>query len=78
MKTRDRIPEDDWGSGENYVPALRMSYRYDLSPSVLILTFDDGVSYTLAESLTLARGNPSPEDIRAVHYVKKLFDGDIL
>jgi hypothetical protein len=52
------------------------TYLYD--PETGMLTFTDGVRYTLTEAMRLARGRLSDYDIGKIHEIKKLFDGEIL
>ena len=40
------------------------------------LTFSDGVKYTIAEAMELSRADG--DTVRAVHLVKKLFDGELI
>lgn len=57
-----------------YVPALSLHYKYYNGKAV----FEDGVEYSLAEMLFLARTRARGETLVAVHKVKKIFDGVIL
>jgi len=59
---------------DNFVAALNQSYRFEGDRIV----FQDGVSYTIAESLHIAKDRLDDDDIQAIHLVKKLFDGEIL
>jgi hypothetical protein len=43
-----------------------------------ILVFEDGVEYSLAEALHISRDELQTDDIKALHAVKKLFDGQLL
>lgn len=58
---------------KQYVPALNQEYRYH--PNRKILEFDDGTEYTLEEAVILARGGADEDAQRAVHLVKRVFDG---
>lgn len=49
---------------------------YVLDPDGII--FDDGVRYTLPEAMEVSRTARTDDDVRAVHLVKKVFDGDII
>jgi len=42
------------------------------------LVFDDGIEYTVSEAVTISKGFPSKDDIKAIHAVKKAFDGEVL
>lgn len=57
------------------VPCIRESYTYN--PVTGIFEFTDGVKYTLAEAVELSKGCAGAETIRAVHRVKRIFDGVI-
>jgi hypothetical protein len=59
-----------------YVKALGQYYIWDADNG--LLCFDDGVIYTGYESILLAEGKPDDEDIRAVHAIKKIFDGQLI
>jgi len=59
-----------------YVKALGQSYAVDEKTGDLV--FADGIRYTVAEALELARGGAKTGTIRAVHQIKKLFDGEIV
>lgn len=59
---------------DNFVAALNQSYRFEGDRIV----FQDGVSYTIAESLHIAKDRLDDDDIQAIHLVKKLFDGEIV
>jgi hypothetical protein len=51
---------------------------YDYHPETGMIVFTDGVKYTLEEFMILAKGRLSDDDaIRAIHQVKKTFDGVI-
>lgn len=60
----------------SYVKALKQSYVVDEKTGDLV--FDDGTRYTLAEALELSRRRAKGRDIRAVHTIKKVFDGEIV
>jgi hypothetical protein len=62
-------PED-----EHYSRALDQHYEFDGQK----LTFEDGISYTLAEAVEVAKKARRDEDVRAVHLVKRVFDGEVL
>jgi hypothetical protein len=55
-------------------PDLDLHYDFD----GFNLRFEDGVSYTLSEAVILAKGRPTRDDVRAVHALKKAFDGVLL
>jgi hypothetical protein len=57
-----------------YVAALNQSYSFVKGR----LVFEDGISYSLAEAIALNDPRLTPEDIQAIHLVKKMFDGEIL
>jgi len=48
---------------------------YDHKEESNVIVFSDGVRYTISECLLLSKGRPSDDDIRAVHAIKKIFDG---
>ena len=52
--------------------ALKMEYTFDGEK----ITFDDGVIYTIRETLFLSKVDDV--DIRDIHFVKKLFNGELL
>ena len=56
-----------------YSKALRQSYQLLESGH---LQFEDGVKYTIAEAVALTTA--SDQDIRAIHYVKKQFHGELI
>ena len=56
-----------------YAKALDQYYRYD--PEEGTLTFEDKVTYTLAEAIVLSRRKESDEDVGKIHLVKKHFNG---
>jgi hypothetical protein len=58
----------------SYVPALSMSYTWTKGRAL----FPDGVTYTAPELIELASKTERPEDIRKLHMVKKIFNGEIL
>ena len=57
-----------------YVAALNQSYSFVKGR----LVFEDGISYSLAEAIALNDPRLTPEDIQAIHLVKRIFDGEIL
>jgi hypothetical protein len=59
-----------------YVKALDQYYTWDADNGRL--NFDDGIAYTGYEAILLAEGKPCDEDIRAVHTIKKIFDGQLV
>jgi hypothetical protein len=59
---------------KEYVPAIGQSYTFRDG----VATFDDGVSYTLKEMLYLAERHAAGSDLREVHLVKKVFDGELI
>ena len=64
-------PKDHW------VPALQMSYDYH--PRTGMIVFTDGIKYTLEEFMIMAKGRLyNDDDIRAIHEVKKMFDGELV
>lgn len=52
--------------------ALGLSYTWNGGP----LVFEDGVRYTVAEAIHLS--SAGDETLRAVHLVKKMFDGQVI
>ena len=52
---------------------LRLNYTHDDSG----LLFEDGTRYTIEEAMYLAQRGVRGADLRAVHLVKNVFDGDI-
>jgi hypothetical protein len=46
--------------------------------SELVLVFEDGIQYTWREALTVSHVGGSREDLRLLHRIKTLFDGQIL
>lgn len=59
---------------ETEVKALGMSYEFRGGKMI----FSDGVEYSINEAATMARDRLTDDDIRAIHLVKKLFDGEIV
>jgi len=59
-----------------FVKSVGQSYRYDARTGNV--EFSDGVIYTLDETLELARKGAVGQDLKAVHEVKKAFDGELL
>jgi len=57
-----------------YVAALNQSYSFVKGR----LVFEDGISYSIAEAIALNDPRLTPEDIQAIHLVKRIFDGEIL
>lgn len=62
--------------GKHYVPALGQCYRFH--PNRRVLEFDDQTEYTLREAIILAKGKAGDEVLRAVHLVKRIFDGVLI
>jgi len=60
----------------HYVRALDQHYTWDGDNG--LLRFDDGIIYDCHEAILLAEGKPCDEDIRAVHAIKKIFDGQLV
>jgi len=58
---------------DNWVHALQMTYDYKDG----ILTFTDGVKYTIKEAVLLSKGKIQDHDLRFIHLIKKIFDGEI-
>lgn len=56
-----------------FVPALNQYYTRDGD----VLKFDDGVIYTTAEAVLLAKGKPDDIDLKAVHLCKALLGGEL-
>jgi len=56
-----------------WVEALQMTYDYRDG----VLIFTDGVKYTVHEAVLLSKGKLNDHDLRALHHVKKIFDGEI-
>jgi hypothetical protein len=61
---------------KQFVPALDQNYRYQDNRK--ILEFDDGTEYTLREAAIIAKGKPNDDDLRAIHLVKRIFDGVVI
>ena len=57
----------------NWSEALQMTYDYRDG----VLIFTDGVKYTVHEAVILSKGKLNNDDLRAIHHVKKAFDGEI-
>jgi len=53
-----------------------LGLTYTLDPDGIL--FEDGVRYTVPEAIAVSRSANHPDDVRAVHLVKKIFDGEIL
>jgi len=49
---------------------------YTLDPGGIL--FEDGVRYTLPEAMEVSRTASCADDVRAVHLIKKRFDGRII
>ena len=60
-----------------YVPILDASYSFVVRDGIPYLVFDDGVEYTLAEAESLSLPRLTPDDLRAVHLVKRTLGGII-
>lgn len=56
-----------------FVESLQLSYVWDGERGLAV--FEDGVSYGVGELLILCLRDTRPEDLQAVHLVKKHFDG---
>lgn len=52
-----------------------MKYNYD--PETGRCVCADGTVYTIEEMLFIARHDFHPDDIKAIHAVKKIFDGEL-
>lgn len=50
--------------------------RYRFSRGVF--TFDDGVKYSFEEAMHLSKTRCKGDDLKKVHYIKKLFDGEVV
>jgi len=61
-------------SDDTYAPQIGQSYCFIKGK----LVFEDGISYSISEALSLCDPRLTPEDIQAIHLVKKMFDGEIL
>lgn len=59
-----------------FVPELNQSYTWDEDKGVI--TFSDGVEYSVSELIELSRVNTTVKDKQAVHRLKKAFDGELL
>ena len=59
---------------KEYVPAIGQSYTFKDGRAV----FDDGVVYTFEEMMHLSERRAAGEDLKAIHIVKKAFDGEII
>lgn len=55
---------------------LDMFYEYDECSG--LLTMADGVTYTVVEALHLSRRREADADLRAIHGIKQVFDGEIV
>lgn len=53
---------------------LAQTYLYDGET----LQFEDGIEYTMKESLLLSSGDPIKAEVLAVHRIKTLFNGEII
>jgi hypothetical protein len=60
----------------SHVKSLNQSYSFDSRTG--LATFEDGVKYSAAEMVHVAHTGGSDVDIRALHLIKKLFDGEIV
>ena len=69
MSTKSKRQPKGW-----YSKDLDLEYVFDGDT----LTFVDGVTYSIPEALHLSQTGASPQTIRAIHRVKKAFDGEIL
>jgi hypothetical protein len=61
---------------KQFVPALNQNYRY--WDHKRILEFDDGTEYALREAVIIAKGKPNDEDLKALHLIKRVFDGVVM
>jgi hypothetical protein len=59
---------------DEFAPALGLHYRYIDDK----LVFYDGVNYTLAEAQALSKRKEKDEDLRKIHLVKRLFQGELI
>ena len=59
-----------------FVKALSQHYIFDADNCVLI--FDDGIRYTTDEAIIISKGVPRNADLRAIHQIKKIFDGEVV
>ena len=58
---------------DHWSESLQMTYDYRDG----VLIFTDGVKYTVHEAVLLSKGKLNDDDFRAIHHVKKVFDGEI-
>ena len=61
------------GVEPHWSEALQMTYDYRDG----VLIFTDGVKYSVHEAILLSKGKLNDHDLRAIHHVKKAFDGEI-
>lgn len=59
-----------------YSEDLELHYQFHRHRGVL--EFEDGVEYTVKESLIISRGRPQPEDLKKLHEIKRTFNGEFL
>lgn len=59
-----------------YSEDLELHYQFHRNRGVL--EFEDGVEYTVRESLIISRGRPKPEELKKLHEIKKIFNGEFL
>lgn len=58
-----------------YSKALSLHYEY--FPNLNLIRFEDGVCYTIEETIIVSKMK-NDSDVRAMHMVKKMFGGKIL
>lgn len=54
----------------------KLNYKYD--PDAGTAVFEDGVMYTAAEMVHIAKQNTTIQDENAIHLVKRVFDGELI
>ena len=59
-----------------YSEDLELHYQFHRNRGVL--EFEDGVEYTVRESLIISKGRPKPEELKKLHEIKKIFNGEFL
>ena len=65
---------DTPGVIDGKAPSLKMNYHYMVRSNTFV--FPDNISYTMKESLILSKGRS--QDMKAVHAIKRVFDGEII
>lgn len=65
---------DNGRSERSSVPTLGLSYEFRDGKMI----FSDGVEYSIDEAAALARDRLTDDDLRAIHLVKRIFDGTIM